>query len=843
MSPRYNEMKLMKRMAVASFVFLGLVALLPACGGLGAARDAYKEGDLPKADRLVSEVVEEEPENAAAWALRADVARSQGEVNEAVTYGERAVSLAPGVPAIHHSLALAYIEANQLPPVCDTLDTMDQLAPGSADKVVGAETVELLGRAGSAAKNSGQDWRALICYDMLAERDQARFEADFVKAYEEAATGYAALLVASGRYEDAASLYAELDERVLSSQRAYLLPQGELLLSLGREEEAVTSFEAYFAATTGPAAAERAAKIGQVYHQREAFQAAADWLERAVALEPAKRWRAIELIELRLKLKEVEAARQTMDLLLGESLEATDYLMLNEALLRAGWSEWGEQALLAGQLAHPGDWSIVEALADHYYLAGTIGKAEVLFTAYLDGQQDTGVGAAAAGWWLLEHGADNAARDYFERAAAGAEPPQELYLSLAKAQAKQLDYGAMEDSLRVHIERMGSLDARRDAASLALETRHYDFVVDVLTPAFDEDPSDMSTAGLLLDAYYGLNQLADEEAIYRRWAEAQPEPAAAFLVVGDHYAARGDDGRAMTYYQRSLDDPNYAQEARYLLALFEAARGDEVKAAAWQQQYVAASEDGLNARLRFFDAYRAAKRNALAIALGREISSEHPSFALVNLQLASLYFQADDRDEALVFLKLYIERAESPAVGARSAVTEAGRWDEIGLAVEAIEYQLEAHPEWGELRVALGDALWAQSGRVDLADAKLKARLLERAEAAYASYLDLPNLSEEDAIRFAMDMSLRRLHALALAAFERSGAALDSARGSIRLWLRASWSWVRTRRPRRRWRPLSKHLQMRQRLALTPWGSLFVTTRELLPSISLFQCWTIPREA
>ena len=92
-------------------------------------RSADREGDLKRADELVSRALALDPTYARALAFKAGMLRGQGRLDESVAENERALALDPTLATAYQSLAWNYVYLGQFEKARDFVDKAIRLSP------------------------------------------------------------------------------------------------------------------------------------------------------------------------------------------------------------------------------------------------------------------------------------------------------------------------------------------------------------------------------------------------------------------------------------------------------------------------------------------------------------------------------------------------------------------------------------------------------------------------------------------------------------------------------------------------------------------------------------------
>lgn len=232
---------------------------------LAAAQFAYRRNELKRADEILRQVVEAEPDLAPAWYLRGLVARRRKDPVQACAYFAAAVSREPKTIVYCRDFAASLIEQGRHHEALDVLERVAAMAPDDlATHFHLGNTLLRLGRPGEATGH----------YEIVAARDPASAEAR---------SNLAAALRACGRVEDAIAS-AEAALAIRPDHAEALNNLGLALCDARRYPEAVDRLE--LALSLSPGNAELLNNAGVAMHAAGRLQEAECRLRAALGVRP-----------------------------------------------------------------------------------------------------------------------------------------------------------------------------------------------------------------------------------------------------------------------------------------------------------------------------------------------------------------------------------------------------------------------------------------------------------------------------------------------------------------------------------------------------------------------------
>jgi len=304
--------------------------------GLGArnrlAAIAVREKRFDEAQRLIAEVLEENPQDNDALVLRADIALSNGDATAAVADLRAVLRDQPYSVPVQRALAQAYLQSNDVALAEDTLKKAIEVSPGTPQLHVDLSQVLI---------RSGQEDRALrVLQDAVAQSpenlaaQEQLFRIQVARADLEGARATAATVKSArpdlplGDFLTGLVDQTEGDTKAASAsfEAALKLQPGAaepltalagLLVSQGRAEDAIARLRTV--STAQPQNAVARNLLGEVLTSRKRFPEAIVAFDQAIALTPAwwvpQRGKALA----QLGAGDAGAAEQTM----RRGLEAT----------------------------------------------------------------------------------------------------------------------------------------------------------------------------------------------------------------------------------------------------------------------------------------------------------------------------------------------------------------------------------------------------------------------------------------------------------------------------------------------------------------------------------------
>ncbi len=313
---------------------------------LQEAARLHRQGALPDAASRYRQVLEGEPDHAAALYHLAVIACQQGQFPEGIERARRSLASDPQQPRAHNLLGMALARLGRHEDALASFDRALLLQPDFADAhgnrasalmELGrtAEAVASYDRALALQSDSVGDWLNLgTALHRLGRHDDAIASYDRALAlhasFPEAHFNRGNVLAQLARHEEALASY----DRALAINRRYvdaLHGRGRVLLELGRIEGAVANFEDVLALAPEHAGA----------------------LEQLVAAllsqgpDPGRRARALAAVARALAVKETDAAKALFVQCIRNRKFTSDALGVRALMLRALSEPWDRPADLA----------------------------------------------------------------------------------------------------------------------------------------------------------------------------------------------------------------------------------------------------------------------------------------------------------------------------------------------------------------------------------------------------------------------------------------------------------------------------------------------------------------
>jgi len=260
---------------------------------------ALSSRQVDEASRLIREVLEKNPQDGAALAMRADIALSQGDAASAITDLRTVLRDQPDSAPVQRALARAYLQSNDVALAEQTLVTAAQAKPDDPDLRIELARVYLSGGQGDKAIKTLEDAVAekpenmtaqqmlFVLYANRNEVAKARATAAAAKAARpDLAMGdYLMGIMARSENRNADALASfEAALKLQPNAREPLTGLVELLISQKRTDEAVARLRAI--AKDQPANVDARNLLGEVLTSLKRYPEAVAAFDEAIALAP-----------------------------------------------------------------------------------------------------------------------------------------------------------------------------------------------------------------------------------------------------------------------------------------------------------------------------------------------------------------------------------------------------------------------------------------------------------------------------------------------------------------------------------------------------------------------------
>lgn len=718
----------------ACLLALGLAA---ACGvdpgaELARADRDLAEGDVRAAAIRVNAVLEAEPENLPARALRGRLALALGDLRFARDELEHAIARGVDDPDVVLALAETLFRLREMDAAVERLDTIPEAARDAEYWLLRAETSIAAGRlddATRALERAGTlDSAALASRRLVAEAQIAANGGDLDAAGE--------LL---DRAVDAADASVQRGD-ALASRARYRLLRGDAA-------RAAQDFEA----------------AAEVYGRHSALVKEIDALGM--------------LVQLRLGMNELDAAEDAAARLAARS-PSREMAAYYEGLVafRRGRFEVAADKLANVAAAAPQNPRIRMLLGAVHLALGHFGQAELSFNEALASLPDDPAVMKLISETRLRQGRPDAALDMLERlpmdadvaamtvraslrqgdAAGAAERlagfvesgvvPRTLRGELARAYAEA---GRADDALAVleppndPVRDVVAEAERMASALLELEPDNETALASVLAlaeaqAAAADLPGARRALALAMDSAPGLLpvqaalgavelRLGNADGALAAVAELKssaPDHPAGYVLEGEVRMSQHRYAEAAAAFEAAYErGRDYSALSRLVVALQRAGRRDE--AAARLEDWVDGNPDHLPGRLLLAGLYEDQRRADEALAEYDAILESSPDNAIALNNAAWLRYQAGDPEALSLAERAFAAAPDNPAVRDTLGwvLVEAGRVDE---GLPHLEAAVEAAPEARDIRFHYAAAL-ARAGRTGDAKAELE-RLLDGPE-------------------------------------------------------------------------------------------------------------------
>jgi putative PEP-CTERM system TPR-repeat lipoprotein len=226
----------------------------------------YSNGELEKARKFFSDYIATDSDHLVAQKMLGSTLLALKQPLKAIPVLQRAIKLAPKVPALHRQLAEAYFQAGQHGKAIASLETADRLAPEQPDTLLRLGLYRLAARE---RKKAVQDLEAAFRADPKSDR---------------IAQSLAAVQLSMGNAKRAEELLRALAQR--------------------RPEDATV-----------------ANMLGATYLELQKPERAREWYTKALAVQPDFRPAIINLAQLDLRENRIASARQALSGLLSKEPE------------------------------------------------------------------------------------------------------------------------------------------------------------------------------------------------------------------------------------------------------------------------------------------------------------------------------------------------------------------------------------------------------------------------------------------------------------------------------------------------------------------------------------------
>ncbi len=226
---------------------------------------------------------------------------------------------------------------------------------------------------------------------------------------------YAASMAAEGRHEEAADLYVELAKENPSDAPRYARERGELMLKLGRAEDATAALKLYIEDATGPER-ERRIRDSALKAQSDGARGVSITFyemllaETGPAATPQRTQDILELVKIHLSLDELDAARRYIDLYITQFKEldpsnarlANAFGNVEKEARRQGKMDLAVELLERAIVEAEPNFALTQSLANQYARSALGGEVERVLKTYVDRQGSTREALEQAGQWARQ---------------------------------------------------------------------------------------------------------------------------------------------------------------------------------------------------------------------------------------------------------------------------------------------------------------------------------------------------------------------------------------------------------------------------------------------------------
>ena len=343
-----------------------------------------------------------------------------------------------------------------------------------------------------------------------------------------------------------------------------LLCAGKLKVRLGDKEQARQHFDA-FLSTPDQNRAEGLLTIAAIMRELREWELARIYYLEALEVTSEKADIYLGLAETAFASQipqDAETWLKSYLTLLDEkgTLTDQDFIRIQNVVISQGYPELALKILQMGFQKFPDSQLLVRRIVSLNFFMGRRTDALSIIDIFISSQQNTQITYELAEF-LLNQQELRLAITYLESIADSPDCPPEVLLILAKTYLREHRSDLLPNQLRRYIEGSeNSDDARYTAAQLAHSQQEYGLTEEFLTPMVK---ASKEKAVMMLGYLYAeWGKFAQEEAHFKKWATSTPEPAAAYIKIGDYLVTRRDYSRSLVYYQKAAQNPDYEAAAQ-----------------------------------------------------------------------------------------------------------------------------------------------------------------------------------------------------------------------------------------------------------------------------------------
>jgi Tfp pilus assembly protein PilF len=606
---------------------------------------------------------------------------------------------------------------------------------------------------------------------------------------------YAHAMANEGRHEEAAALYAELTRENPADTARYSRARGELMLKLGRTDEAVAALTTYAQAGVGPEREQRMRKSALRAQSEGARGVAITFYEMLLdessgTVSSQRTQDILELMKLHLALDELDDARRYIDLYLAEFAQlggskarmANAFGNVEKEARRQGKIDLAVSLLERAIVEAEPNFGITQSLANHYARSALSGEVERVLKTYVDRQGSTREALEQASQWANNRRDFELAQFFMNTIVNMPNASAQDWIKLARVHAQLARTDDLRDAIKQYLKlRDRSRSALKESAGVFISMRLYEDAEKLLKEAFKEAPDDRSLVSDFENLYFGWGKPDAIHPIYERWIKANGSDPDVYAEVGRFLFSRGRAQEALPYYRKAAEGGEnnaYRQIAEIHL---RQRRDLDMKKAL--DAYIAGSKDNRMRALN--DALGIYQRSQLVeerVRILEELVSLQPRNRSYNDQLGQQYIEQGRTSDAFELWRNYLAKSSNPQAELQRLArnfSNQGRQRWILMFYEDLISE-EGHDK--KIYRLIGDTLTDMSQRrrhmfgiaPQGAEPMLDpAELQERATYFYGRYLDEVSLTPRELSDFASSLKQKLQWELAARAYamiiERSG--------------------------------------------------------------------------
>ena len=478
------------------------------------------------------------------------------------------------------------------------------------------------------------------------------------------------------------------------------LTRGLILLRLGHQAQATSSFEQFVQASSDAGAAWE--NVAAAVQESQRLELAVELFTRAITFDRRRHAAHAGRLETLLALERREEA-QAVSREWIEAVDDPDFLA--EAVLRSAAIWWEHDSETGLELLRLGvesvhNFEITHRLASALRRRGRVDEADELIADYIAAGNPPAVAAEEVADWYRSRSRFAVAAEYYNQAIGSTPDPRELLLKLAETYSEAGWAFDMARTLEVYLERTGG-ERQASVRAVELLTRHalWREVVDVLESLLAESPDDFQLALQLGEALFNSSEPDDEQALYQRLFSGADDPGQMALRFGEVFAERGFYQESLAWFDHAAAQSDTRAEA--LLAIGVAHRRLGQSEAMWSHFELLLDEaaDPIAAGFTILSVLSDRAAAPIAVELIERLITLSPERIDLHRELVMRLAMMGDEAKLVLAGTRWVQLARTLESAEELIWVLRTRPD---AAVEVMAGLIDAEPDWASLNLAAG---------------------------------------------------------------------------------------------------------------------------------------------